>query len=69
MTGRDPDRIGPVLDALRDAWERHPDWRLGQLVYNAADITAGDGQIPPCAPLFHMEDEVLLDGLDRVRGP
>lgn len=32
---RDPKRIPRVLDALRQAWQRHPDWRLGQLVSNA----------------------------------
>lgn len=32
---RDPKRIPVVLEALRKAWEKHPDWRLGQVVSNA----------------------------------
>lgn len=29
---RDPTRIRQVLEIIQDAWERHPDLRLGQLI-------------------------------------
>jgi hypothetical protein len=29
---RDPDKL---LESLRAAWERHPDWRVGQIIVNA----------------------------------
>ena len=30
---RDPTRIDPILDKIRDLWKRHPDMRLGQLIF------------------------------------
>jgi hypothetical protein len=36
MISRPESRIPTVLDALYQAWRRQPDWRLGQLVTNAA---------------------------------
>ncbi len=68
MTPRDPERIGRVLDALRQAWEQHPDWRLGQLVHNAASAAAAEGAMPPYAPLFYLEEKALLKGLSRLEG-
>jgi hypothetical protein len=52
--GRDPDRIPGVLSAIEAAWREHPDWRLGQLVVNAA------GSDP-----FHIEDDDLVAALKR----
>jgi uncharacterized protein YihD (DUF1040 family) len=46
---RDPARISRVLEALRVAWVKHPDMRLGQLLNN---LTRANEQI------FHVEDEV-----------
>lgn len=47
---RAPDRIGGMLDLLRQAWEEHPDWRLGQVIANTvgADVD-----------LFNIEDDVM----------
>jgi hypothetical protein len=36
MKPRDPARIDEIVDLLREAWKRHPDWRLCQLVSNCA---------------------------------
>lgn len=36
MSPRSPARIPVVLNALYEAWQRQPDWRLGQLLANAA---------------------------------
>lgn len=51
---RDPNRIPIVLEALRVAWERYPDLRLGQLLVNATPNGQG---------LFYIEDRVWLDRL------
>jgi uncharacterized protein YihD (DUF1040 family) len=58
---RDPKRIPAVLDALRQAWERNPDLRLGQLLVIAAHPRE------PCPELFHIEDEALIHGLAAYR--
>ena len=49
-----------LLAALREAWLRNPEQRLGQLLVNAADPRT------PCAELFYLEDQVLLE---RLRSP
>ena len=36
MRPRDPARIDRIVDLLREAWKKHPDWRLCQLVCNCA---------------------------------
>ena len=46
---RDPNRIGPTLEVIRQLWEKYPDWRLGQLVFNLA------GRDP-----FYIEDDELV---------
>jgi uncharacterized protein YihD (DUF1040 family) len=61
---RDPDRIAPAIEQIRQAWERNPDLRLSQLLFNAASAAA-ERPIPPCPALFYMEDDVLLAGLDE----
>lgn len=45
---RNPDRITPTLEAVEAFWRLHPDWRLGQLVFNLA------GRDP-----FYIEDDDL----------
>lgn len=54
------DDIEDILAALREAWLRHPEQRLGQLLVNAANPKT------PCAELFYLEDQVLLE---RLRSP
>jgi len=51
---RDPQRIGPLLERLRRAWEANPNLRLGQLIVNEIDETR----------LYFIEDEELIDALD-----
>jgi hypothetical protein len=50
---RDPARIDRALAPLADAWRAHPDWRLAQLIVNAA------GGVDP----FYVEDDELVAGL------
>jgi len=52
---RNPDRIDYVMRELARLWKLHPDWRLGQLVFN----------IPGRDPFF-IEDYDLIDlGYDK----
>ena len=50
---RDPARIDGVLAQLRETWMKLPDWRLGQLIFNAIN--------PPgsCPGVFYTEDDDL----------
>lgn len=59
--GRDPARIPVVFDALRKVWERHPDFRLAQLVVNAAGPISD-----PCPEVFNLEDDALIRGLAQL---
>jgi uncharacterized protein YihD (DUF1040 family) len=52
---RNPARIDGILAALKAAWEKCPDLRLGQLVVNAAAPNQ------PCQEVFHIEDQALVD--------
>jgi hypothetical protein len=54
---RDPARIPVMLAALGELWAKNPDWRLGQLLVNAANR-------PDLGrSLFYVEDDVLLRGI------
>jgi hypothetical protein len=57
---RDPARIPVILERLRVAWEKAPDLRLGQLIMNA-DMWHESS-------LFYIEDEYLLEAVERVVG-
>ncbi len=46
---RDPKRVEEVLDALRAYWQKCPDQRLGQILWN---ITGRDP--------FYLEDDELI---------
>lgn len=46
-----------MIVALRDAWYRNPDWRLGQLVVNAS---------PHRGDPFYIEDDTMLEGLAEI---
>ena len=50
---RDPNRIDVICDLLRDVWKQHPDWRLGQLIFNLT------GRYD----CFYVEDDVLEEAL------
>ncbi len=55
----------PILELLCLAWERRPDWRLGQLIANAAR----DPHKPPgqdSRDPYHLEDDELWLGLKRL---
>lgn len=56
---RDPNRIPVLLDELQKTWKSFPDWRLGQLLSNAARAC---GKEDP----FFLEDNELLESLKSV---
>ena len=56
--GCDSTHVNGVLNKLRKVWERHPDLRLAQLVFNVSGATQ------PCPEIFYLEDGALLRGLD-----
>ena len=58
---RDPERIPKILEKIRILWEKNPDWRLGQLLENAKDISDSHW-----IDTWSMEEEMLEQGLDRL---
>ena len=57
---RDPNRIDPILDEIREIWKRHPDLRLGQLILNAR---LGEDHAPR---LYNLEDDRLIERLRSI---
>jgi hypothetical protein len=57
---RNPARIDGILAAIKAAWEKCPDLRLGQLVVNAASPKQ------PCPAVFHIEDQALVDKINAM---
>jgi hypothetical protein len=55
---RDPNRIDPIIEALRRAWKATPDFRLGQLVESQ-----GLFQEPEIDP-YYVENEEMLAALE-----
>lgn len=51
---RNPDRIDPIVDRLREAWKANPDLRLTQLVWNLA---SSPGETAP--RFYNTEDDDL----------
>ena len=43
-----------VIEAIHDAWKKHPNMRLVQLIYNTIPTTE------PCPELFYLEDSELI---------
>lgn len=62
---RDPDRIPQVLEAIRREWVLKPDLRLGQLIVNLFRINTDTPTEEEGRRLFSVEDETLLDWLER----
>jgi len=58
---RDPARIEVLLDLIADVWRRHPDYRLAQLLINAANPSE------PCPEVYHLEDDELAKKLEAYR--
>jgi hypothetical protein len=66
---RPPARIQPMLDLLRQAWEKHPDQRLGQIIGNAARRDPEKGEaVGRYRDPFNVEDDEMWKGLERLAG-
>lgn len=50
---RDPKRIDPIIDRIRNFWKAYPELRLGQILTNAIGGKFDDSK------LFYIEDDVL----------
>lgn len=50
-------RIDEVLAALKENWEKVPDWRLGQLLCNLQSAAGND--------LFYVEDDKFVELLEE----
>lgn len=55
---RDPDRIDPVLDTIKQIWSRFPDLRLCQLIENCKPNDLDD--------MYYIEDDDLIKLLDST---
>ncbi|TBV99184.1 hypothetical protein E0E54_22665 [Azotobacter chroococcum] len=54
---RDPERIDETLALLREVWLQQPEFRLGQLLFNA--IRSPEA----CPSIFYIEDDALCEAL------
>lgn len=59
MSPRTPDRIEPLLERLKEAWQLEPDWRFGQLVFNLLHIEQ------PVPDMFSLEDRRWQRRIDK----
>lgn len=53
---RDPKRIKQMCEIIEKVWNEVPDWRLGQLLFNAT------GKYD----IFYVEDDVMANALLRL---
>ena len=58
---RDPARIEDLLELIADIWRRNPDYRLTQLLMNAASPS------DPCPEFYYLEDSELVKKLEAYR--
>ena len=70
MTPRDPDRIDTMIELLREAWRRNPDWRLTQLIINATDTPYDCDKPNECGLglVYYVEDDVMEKRLKGMAG-
>jgi uncharacterized protein YihD (DUF1040 family) len=57
---RDPERIDPTIELIREVWKKNPDQRLGQLICNISRY--GRGNTDP----WIMEDHLIPKGIEEM---
>ena len=57
---RDWKHMRTVLDRVLTVWVKFPDLRLGQLLNAGKNVSE-----TPNADIFYVEDNILMDGLER----
>ena len=68
---RDPERIPRICRELQELWAKHPDLRLGQLIWNAMHDSIGQGALANdydgtgCMDFFYMEDEEFIKAIEN----
>lgn len=67
---RDPERIDRMIELMRQAWHRFPDWRLNQLVINASDTSYDCDKPHECGLglVYYIEDDVMEKKLKQLAG-
>lgn len=60
---RDPKRIPYLIKMLEELWRKHPDMRLGQLVWA---IRSNIG--PHDADVFYIEDDEMQESMEDMLG-
>ena len=55
---RDPKRITPTLDIIKQIWKMHPDLRLSQLILNVKKPEEFD--------LYYVEDDELIKRITKL---
>lgn len=58
---RDPNRIEGQIEALKEFWLQHPDWRLVQLVRNVSEWEPPSGKVS--VDTFYQEDTEFFSKL------
>ncbi len=53
---RDPERIGPMLERIKEIWTKFPDLRLLQLLYNVLERDT---------MAYYFEDDELFKRLEE----
>ena len=53
---RDPGRISPMMDLIESIWERYPDMRLGQLMFNLTWVYQTNRRLS-MRDNFYIEDD------------
>lgn len=56
------DKIPMLMRELREFWEQHPDWRLGQIISNLSYEVTGENDP------FHLDDIKLIETLKIKNG-
>jgi len=58
---RDPKRIPKVLEVIREIWEKVPDQRFGQLIYNLTQFSEIKEK-----DVYYIEDDELIRKIKKA---
>lgn len=61
---RDRNRIFPTIEKIKKYWLKHPDQRLTQVILNI--VKFGMQRDFACPQVYHVEDDDLMEGLERM---
>ena len=58
---RDPNRIDPIIDTVKEIWKKYPDMRFGQLICNIFS-SPNFNKID----IWFCEDNIMLENLEKI---